>query len=219
MSHEFWLERWQNDEIGFHQEDFNPYLTEFCSELDLSPGDTVFVPLCGKTLDMIWLRRRGYRVLGVELAEKACEAFFKENSLTYELDQHANFKVYKSEGITLYCGDFFSLTDSMLKDVKGVFDRGSMVALPEDARHLYVSHLRDVLPTKASMLVVSFEYLQEEMTGPPFMVTQTELDEFYGSRYQVSQLLRKDVLEKNPFFAEQGVTQLYELIYLVKPRS
>lgn len=60
METSFWHRRWLNNEIGFHQSEVNPFLLEHFSALQLPPGRRVFVPLCGKTLDIGRLLSQGY---------------------------------------------------------------------------------------------------------------------------------------------------------------
>ena len=81
MGKDYWLERWEQEETGFHQSDTNPYLCQYWKELYLDQDDTVFVPLCGKSQDMLWLSAQNHKVLGVELSAIAVEGFFKENKL------------------------------------------------------------------------------------------------------------------------------------------
>ena len=45
---------------------------------------SVFVPLCGKSLDMVWLLEQGFSVTGCEISELAVQQFFTENSIPYE---------------------------------------------------------------------------------------------------------------------------------------
>ena len=46
-------------------------------------GCSIFVPLCGKTLDLIWLNEKGHTVMGCELSEVAAKQFFEENKIPY----------------------------------------------------------------------------------------------------------------------------------------
>ncbi len=55
MKHDFWHEKWRSGKLGFHQEKVNSRLVRYWQLLDLNDGDPVFVPLCGKSLDMLWL--------------------------------------------------------------------------------------------------------------------------------------------------------------------
>ena len=68
MDPEFWLMKWHNNETGFHEQEANPNLTQNIHRLSLAPGSRIFVPLCGKTLDIPWLIKQGYYVVAAELS-------------------------------------------------------------------------------------------------------------------------------------------------------
>lgn len=168
MKAEFWLERWQRNEIGFHQGEINAHLQEFWGGLQLPAGSEVFVPLCGKSRDLLWLRAQGHRVLGVELSPLAVEDFFLENELKPQVRSHGIFDSWSCDGVTLLCGDFFELEAADLKGVAAVYDRASLVALPPEMRERYAQHLHRILPARVPMLLVTMDYPQAEMSGPPF---------------------------------------------------
>ncbi|KHE91435.1 MAG: hypothetical protein K8F52_18095 [Candidatus Scalindua rubra] len=63
----FWKQTWGKNKIGFHESKPDPLLTAYLKELNLVEGSRVFLPLCGKTLDIAWLLSKGYRVTGAEL--------------------------------------------------------------------------------------------------------------------------------------------------------
>ena len=218
MDSTFWLERWQQGQIGFHQGEYNTYLVQAWNKLNVSPPATVFVPLCGKSLDMLWLRSQGFQVVGVEVAEQACEAFFAENQLPYKRSKHGQFEVYQGDGLTVYCGDFFQLSSEMLQEVDAVYDRAAMVAMPASLRPGYVEHLRSILPPRAVLFLVTMEYDQQQMDGPPFAVNGDEVVSVYSDRYQVKALLKQEVLQENPRFRERGVSELFEAVYMIQPR-
>lgn len=62
MDANFWHEKWQRREIGFHQPQANPLLVAYFDKLNLAAGSRVLLPLCGKTRDIAWLLDRGFRV-------------------------------------------------------------------------------------------------------------------------------------------------------------
>lgn len=215
MKTDFWLERWERQEIGFHQDEINPHLIEHWQELAPAPGATVFVPLCGKSRDMLWLRRRGHAVRGVEISPIAARAFFEENGyeprhLTSDRHEH-----YEADDIRIYCGDFFDLGKDDLKGVGAVYDRASLVALPPEMRQRYADHLVEILPPGTKILLLTFDYPQAEMPGPPFAVSPDEVQALYGDRAEVRLLAQHDTLSQHPRFRERGLSRLREGIFLV----
>lgn len=217
MDTEFWIESWNQNKIGFHQRDFNNYLINFWRQLNISTDSLVFVPLCGKSLDLIWLKQQGHSVNGIELSQLAVQAFFDENNLDYILSQQINLPLWESERLSIWQGDFFNLTRNQLNAVEGVFDRASLVALPLMLRQRYAQHLKNILPYKAQILLVTFEYDQSKRPGPPFSVTQSEIEDLYGDRYEINILFQQDVINNYPQFRDQGLTLINEKIYLLKP--
>lgn len=216
MNPEFWLENWRNNKIGFHQPVINPYLTAFWRQLDFTAGSQVFVPLCGKSLDLLWLRQQEHKVLGVEVSDLAVDSFFSENGLTYSKFKKDDFQHYQAERLTILQGDFFELTADHLQGVQGVFDRASLVALPFELRQKYVRHLTNILPSKARILLVSFEYDQSLMNGPPFSVIEAEIQALYQDSYDIELFLVQDALDLYPQFKSLGFNDLEEKVYLLQ---
>jgi thiopurine S-methyltransferase len=220
LKKEFWLERWEREETGFHQDDFNPYLRQYWQELQLARDSEVFVPLCGKSRDMLWQRDQGHRVLGVELSAIAVQAFFKENGYT---PQHVSqyqvaggkFEQYEADDIRIMCGDFFDLGKTDLEKVIAVYDRASLIALPPEMRGRYVRHLVSILPPATQILLVTLEYPQPEMQGPPFSVSASEVQAFYREHAEIRLLAQMDVLAQNPRFQQRGLTRMVENIFLL----
>ena len=215
MDHDFWHQRWQTNRIGFHQPEVNAQLQQFWPRLELPPGSRVFIPLCGKSLDILWLRDQGFDVVGVELSPIAVQAFFDENSLSCGKQSLGSFVRYQTDAIEIFCGDYFDLTARLLGDVRAVFDRASLIALPPAMRQDYVRHHAGLLVDNVPVLLITLDYDQGEMDGPPFAVTQAEVGHLYGGRYQIECLLDVDVLAREPHFAERGLSRLREKVYLL----
>ena len=218
MKKEFWLERWERAEIGFHQDEINPYLRRYWQEMSLSGGNEVFVPLCGKSLDMSWLRQQGCAVLGVELSSIAVQDFFKENGQEPSHIISGKFECCEAENIRILCGDFFDLSAGDLAKVKAVYDRASLVALPPDMRERYVRHLVNILPASTKILLITFDYPQAEMPGPPFAVTVSEVEALYGKYAEVRLLAQENVLAQNPRFQQRGMSRMEENVFLLTLR-
>ena len=215
MKKDFWLERWERKEIGFHQDEINPYLLQYWQELHPAQGCKVFVPLCGKSRDMLWLRKQGHSVLGVELSAIAVQAFFEENGYTPHHTTSENFKHCEADNIHILCGDFFDLKKDDITEVRAVYDRASLVALPPEMRERYISHLVNILPPATQILLITFDYNQSEMSGPPFAVSTAEVESLYSNRAKIRLLAQIDALAQNPRFQERGLSQLQENIFLL----
>jgi thiopurine S-methyltransferase len=212
MHTDFWHQRWQQQQIGFHQSEVNPYLLQYWQTLNIPVGSTVLVPLCGKSSDMLWLLAQGYRVIGVELSPLAVEAFFQEHNLSAQTRQQGVFQVSYVDGLSIYCGDFFALTAADLAKVAAVFDRAALVALPSDMRVAYAGQLQQLLAAGTPMLLVCFEYDQPQMSGPPFSVSQAEVERLYPNA-SLQILHVEDILQQQPQFLARGLNALHERVY------
>lgn len=185
MDHEFWHQRWEQNQIGFHQQAINEYLSAHWAELGLGDGAPVFVPLCGKSLDMLWLREQGHPVLGVELSEKALVDFCRDNALEHQRRQHGPFVEFRAEGLRLLAGDFFALSAEELDGICAVYDRASLIALPPEMRHDYARKMQALLPSGAHILLITMQYEEGAMEGPPFSVSDAEVQALYGEGFEI----------------------------------
>ncbi|WP_421684301.1 thiopurine S-methyltransferase [Stutzerimonas urumqiensis] len=219
MHEGFWIDRWASSQIGFHQKDINPYLRQQWPGLGLQRGDRVLVPLCGKSHDLAWLVREGLRVMGVELARKAVEDFFTEQQLQPSVREVGGFSVYASGSIELWCGDIFALTHEQVSDCAGLYDRAALIALPPAMRERYVAHLTDLLPGGCKGLLITLDYEQEKMDGPPFSVDDAEVQRLFQPGWRAELLERNDVLGKNWRFDSYGLTRTDENVYRVEKRG
>jgi thiopurine S-methyltransferase len=218
MNAEFWIEKWEKNAIGFHQQDINNHLQAYWQQLKPEPGSQVLVPLCGKSKDMLWLCGQGHSVLGVELSPIAVNSFFSENAIKPNISQQGSFKRWESAGLVILEGDFFALSAEDAKNIGGVFDRAAMVALPPELRQQYSQHLQNSLPDKVGILLVVFEYDQVVMSGPPFSVAEAEIRQQFQHNYEITLLFEQDVLDAYPQFRANGLDDLLEKVYLLSPR-
>lgn len=217
MEANFWHERWERAEIGFHQQHINTHLQQFWSHLELHPGQRVFVPLCGKSLDLLWLASQGHPVTGVELSPVAVAAFFAENGLQPRRWREGTFEVWEVDEIRILLGDFFDLEPQHLADVAGVYDRASLIALPPPMRQRYAQHLTSILPPRVRVLLVTMEYDQRVLAGPPFAVDEAETRALYQATYTVELLYTRDALAEESRWRERGLTWLFERVYRLSP--
>ena len=213
--HEFWHQRWQRGEIGFHRDSVHPALPAFWASIDRDAHAPVLVPLAGKSVDMRWLAERGQPVSGVELASDAVRMFFVEAGLVPRIDELGPLPRWKSADVTLFQGDFFEFRAE--RPFERFYDRAALIALPPDVRPRYLEHLASQLAPDACGLLVTLEYPQGQMNGPPYSVEESEIAA--QQHFEFDCLSREDVLETHPRFAERGVDRLHEVIYrLVRRR-
>jgi thiopurine S-methyltransferase len=181
----YWINKWKDGDIRFHQTQYHPQLKKYAHLFekvkqvnDLMKG-TILVPLCGKSLDMLYLSLKGYKVIGVELSSIACRSFFEENSLKFTEKNISDFLLFESEQITLWCGDFFQLPQEVWNDATGIYDRAALIALPPEIRQKYAAEIAQRSKRPFDVLLITFEYPESFLEGPPFSVTEQEIKKLY----------------------------------------
>ncbi len=212
MDANFWQQKWQSKDIAFHERVANPFLVTYFKELALPPGSRVFVPLCGKTLDIAWLLSQGYRVAGAELSKLAIEQLYQELGVAPAITKAGELTRYSASNIDILVGDIFALSGAQLGTVDAVYDRAALVALPPEMRKRYTAHLMAITVT-APQLLVTFEYDQSLMEGPPFSLSSDEIKRHYGKSYAVTLVNSRDVAG-----GLKGKCVAHETIWLLKLR-
>ncbi len=197
MEHSFWHSKWQKNEIGFHEPEGNSLLVKYANTLlgntvAKNRGKRIFVPLCGKTRDIHWLLSQGADVVAAELSEVAIEQLFAELNVIPTVTTSAKGKVYSYDNLTVHVGDIFQLNQDDLGIVNGVYDRAALVALPSPMREKYARHLVTIT-RHAPQLIISFEYDQTSMAGPPFSVSEDTVVALYAPQYYIQLLERSEL--------------------------
>ena len=214
MQPEFWHDRWRAGQIGFHQPAADRNLTRHWPNLRLAGGSRVFVPLCGKSLDMLWLRDQGHCVIGVELSATALEAFCMENGIPARRRVEEDFDVYEAADLELYRGDFFGLTTARLGAVAAVYDRAALISWSPELRASYALHLAALMSPGTQMLLVTLEYREGQKSGPPFSVQDAEVKRLYSPHFTIEEISREDVsAAETRMRSTRGITELFEVCY------
>ena len=98
----------------------------------------IFVPMCGKTPDMLWLAEQGHAITGVEINARYIKAFFREADLEYTLrsEQFTATKkvnVYEAKGkdITLYQCDIFDYNVEVSGQFDAIWDQSAIPVVNE----------------------------------------------------------------------------------------
>ncbi|MDU0353682.1 thiopurine S-methyltransferase [Paraglaciecola aquimarina] len=210
MEHDFWHQRWRNNEIGFHEIEGSYLLKSYFESLELSSAPRIFVPLCGKTRDIAWLLDRGVEVVANELNENAVIALFSELDVEPIVKPHGVFTQYSAPKLCVFVGDFFALNSVDIGALDGVYDRAAIVALPQSLRDKYTAHLLHIT-NYAQQLLVTFDYDQSLLAGPPFSVTADEVQRHYSAYYTVKQLYRDRI--DGGF---KGQKKVFDAVYLLQ---
>ena len=185
MDKQFWQQKWQSNDIAFHQGEANPLLVKYFHMLNVAMGSRILLPLCGKTLDIAWLLSKGYRVVGVELSELAITQLFAELGVQPVITQQGKLQHYHAGNLDIYVGDIFDLSPELLGTVDALYDRAALVALPASMRPDYAKHIT-MLSAKARQLLITFDYDQSLLQGPPFAISREQLQQYYGQDYSLN---------------------------------
>lgn len=208
-----WLALWRDKQLDFHQLQENPYLLRFWPTLNIPSGSRIFVPLCGKSLDMIWLASQGFDVIGVELSPVAVKSFFKENGLQPRKRRRGAFTLWSHGRIRILCGDYFALSAKDLGNIHTVYDRAALTALPESVRKPYVAQLHRIVPDTASVFMLTVEDVTEQ--DPQ---VDREISALYGEHFCIELVNLERVQESDPASSDQPPVPTDYKVYRFTPR-
>lgn len=215
MQSEFWHNCWQQQRIGFHQDEIHPLLPVVFSQLNWEPSKVIFAPLCGKSLDLWWLAEQG-KVIGAELSELACQQFYQEQEQSFSVSAQGDFQRFNHPAVGIWQGDYFALKPEQLGEIGLIYDRAALIALPLQMRIDYVKQLKNLCPAPVSLLLLTLEYPQEEMSGPPFSVTELEVRQLFDFASSIELVAMRN-LTGRPFAQRQfNVSSLVEKAFWIR---
>lgn len=206
MKHEFWREKWQAQQIGFHRSEANDALLSHAKKV-LPARSRVLVPLCGMTLDMDWLIAEGYSVVGVEFVPEAIDGLKQRWGAPQASNKHGDLWVHRwSEQCTIVQGDFFQFSDLGLESVDGVWDRAAIVALDPSTRGAYRDVLSASLTSNGVILMRTFAYDQAKMSGPPFSVDERTIHALFPTADWRVEILDQRRTTPDEKFQDRGLS-------------
>ena len=211
---EAWLARWREGHTHFHLGQVHPTLMRYVDQVPL--GGRILVPLCGKSLDLGWLKDQGYDVVGVELAEQAVSELFQQLEVEPTRTLDGPFEILESPGLSVYVGDIFELNANIAGTFDTIWDRAALIALNPTDRARYAPHVSSFRKKVGSVLLSVLVYDQQKMSGPPFSVTDDEIYRLYTAYKSVEKLQSKNVTSRNPMFIEAGLDTVTENLWLIK---
>ncbi|XP_014452443.1 thiopurine S-methyltransferase [Alligator mississippiensis] len=220
VTEEEWLQKWEANNIGFHNEQGHPLLKK---HLDLllngRSGLRIFFPLCGKAVEMKWLADMGHSVIGVEFSEQALKDFFVEQNLSYSegsIPEISKAKVFKSTSgnISLYCCSIYDLSSKIAGKFDGIWDRGALVAINPCDRERYANLMLSLMDKNCSYLLATVSYDPNKYKGPPFYVPEHEIESLFGKFCEIKCLQMQDVFSERQ--KVWGLDYFLEVLYLLK---
>ena len=209
MQKEFWLNCWRNNDIGFHEDKANVLLTENFNFIKLNRNSRILIPLCGKSNDIHWFLNQGMSVVGIELSQIAIDELFIDLNIRPTIKNYDHFQHYSAKNIDIFVGDIFDITKEIIGKIDAIYDRAALVALPHDLRTSYSKHLI-TLSNSAKQLLITFDYNQSQMNGPPFSINEKEISRLYKNTYIFKILQEKDVTQKLKNIAAKETIWLLE---------
>ncbi len=220
MEHEFWYGAWAKERQGWNQASANVHLRcyweQFVGEKE---KEKVFVPLCGQSIDMLWLNEAGHATVGVELDQNAVKRFYEQNQLNHSISQTGNLRTYTSNSLVIHTGDYFQLLPLHLMGASLVYDRAALIALPHSMRQRYVDKLALLLETGSKILLISMVYDESEMSGPPFSVREEEIMKLFEYGFEVEKVASSSDHTLLGGLAKRGLSALTENVYFITRNS
>ena len=216
-----WWARWQEGHIGFHLSEVNPLLIRHIHSLatNTHPNERscILVPLCGKSKDLIWLQSHFHQVIGVELVTQAVKAFFEESKITPTCSLRDPFATYQHGNLALLQGDIFQMSSKHLEDqpIQAIFDRASLIALPNKLWKNYVELFCSLISPSAKLLLVTLAYEEGVISGPPHSIPENKIFELFAFTTNIELLEKRDILPESPNFQKAGLRWAYEAVYLI----
>lgn len=217
MEQNFWKTRWDEGQIGFHEQGGSAMLREHWPTLvarqrahGADGRSRVLVPLCGKTHDMTWLARSGHVVVGVEFVERAAVDYFAELGVTPSRTERGRAVCYEHGPVSIWVADFFEMTTELVGAFDFAYDRGALVAVTPEQRERYIPHLALLCKPGAGLFLISFEH--DMGSGPPFSVDGVE--DQLGPYFDLERHTAHDILDEEPRFKARGATTMIEVVWL-----
>ncbi len=215
MEHEFWYNAWKKEKQGWQQTSVNAHLITYWQRFESERKSKVFVPLCGQSLDMLWLNQQGHEVVGNELDDGAVENFYGEHKIKHKISQNGRIQTYTSTRLTIHSGDYFDLQPRDLAGVNLVFDRAALIALPSEMRKDYVNQLHQLLPTGCKLFLITMVYDESRMSGPPFSVLDDEVYQLYNNGFNVEKIASSSDPKLLGGLAKRGLQTLEENVFFL----
>ncbi|GAA5521694.1 thiopurine S-methyltransferase [Aliifodinibius salicampi] len=219
MNISYWKNRWEKGNTGWHMDHVYPLLPKLWPQFNLPANAKVLVPLCGKSIDLLWLLQKNFHVIGIEVSAKAIKQLERNSSLFFTCTNRKGHTVFEANSMEIWKDDFLNISPDVIGKVDAIYDKAALIALPPEIRKKYIPHLQSFCHSHTQILLQTFEYKQEEMQGPPFSVSQKELRTYFNPNFEIKLLYEKSKLNEFERFKERGLTSYFiEKVYQIYPK-
>jgi len=208
---DYWKNRWNDGQTQWHKSEVHQILTTYFDKTFPSASETkIFVPLCGKTVDMKWFYDKKMSVVGLDGVKQSLEQFLSEQGIESSvqkvpsLGDQAEVFISSDDKMHLYCADLFKFSKEIEGTFDAVWDRGSLVALNREDVKEYVKIIKSLLKPGGRCLLEIFEYDVTKVVGhpPPHPMLESEVRQLYESDCTVELLHRMETKIGRKYDAE-----------------
>lgn len=213
----FWGARWAAGTPGWHRSVTSPELVEHFQRVAGDHAGRVLVPLCGMSLDLHWLAERADEVVGVELVEAAASGVFAARGLEASVEQTPIGPRYTAGGLSVVNADIMTATPAVLGRFDLIFDRAALVALPARDRKAYATVLAGLSRAGGRCLIVTFEYDQQAVHGPPHSVSRAEMFDLFDDCFKIEHIETVQATQLPQRFGDIGAKKCLWLLRKVGP--
>jgi SAM-dependent methyltransferase len=147
-------------------------LLEVLDTLEIRPPARVLVPGCGRGHDAIALARRGFEVTAFDFAPSAVA------------DARALSRAAGQEVLFLQA-DLFQLPKDWQSQFDLLFEHTCLVVLDPARRQAYVRIVHGLLAESRHLLGLFFPVRAIGESGPPFPITEHDIDSFFGEHFEL----------------------------------
>ena len=195
----------------------------------------ILLPLCGKSVDLLWLWRHGHDVVGVEDFAKSISDFAADSHLVPEDVNNNKSQDEEMQAIKECIGaeEMLSLLQSSFSpsnasgspftdhSFNAVWDRSAFVSMPPRYHGFYAEAIKRLLNWHDfRFMLLVYEFDETAVKGPPYAVTQDRVRALFQDFADIHRIYEAPLLfdarlsGSNQFSLSK--TDVREVVYLLR---
>jgi SAM-dependent methyltransferase len=174
-----WNQRYLDGNLPWDSGKVDPHLIDVVDQLALPDGANVVEIGCGTGTNALWLAQQGYRVHGIDVAQKAIDM------------ARDKVKAYHVDGVTF---DTTNVLAGLAGSYNFAFDRGCFHSVTDDERSIFAARLADALKPGAWWLSLcgNADQLRAEGESGPPQLTAAHITATIEPKFAIHRLERVD---------------------------